>query len=136
MDAQTFNFELISPEEKVMAGPARMVVIPGEEGDFGVLPQHSALVSAIRPGVIEVFGDEGTAPRRIFVAGGFADVTPTGCTVLAEEAADVASLDRGALEQTIRDLREDIALASGEAERERAARKLALAQARLAAAGG
>lgn len=136
MEAQTFNFELVSPEEKLISAPARMVVIPGEEGDFGVLANHSALVSTIRPGVIEIFANDNDAPRRIFVAGGFADVTGTSCTVLAEEAVDVKDLNREALEQSVRNLTEDLSMASGSADLERAQKKLALAKAKLAAVTG
>jgi len=135
-NAQTFNFELVSPEEKLISAPAKMVVIPGEEGDFGVLPNHSALVSSIRPGVIEIFANDNAEPRRVFVAGGFADVTETSCTVLAEEAVDVKELNKETLEQTIRNLTEDLGMASGEADLARAQKKLALAKAKLEAVTG
>lgn len=136
MATETFNFELVSPEEKLISAPARMVVIPGGEGDFGVLSNHSALVSTIRPGVIEIFANDNDTPRRIFVAGGFADVTGTSCTVLAEEAVDVKDLNREALEQTIRNLTEDLGMASGAADLERAQKRLALAKAKLSAVTG
>ena len=135
-NAQTFNFELVSPERKLMSGPVKMAVIPGEEGDFGVLPNHSALVSSIRPGVILVYGEDNEAPQRIFIAGGFADVTGTNTTVLAEEAVNVNDLNAGDLEQTIRNLTEDIGMAAEESEKSRIGRKLALAKAKLEAVAG
>ena len=133
---QTFNFELVSPERKLIAEPATMAVIPGEEGDFGVLPNHSALVASIRPGVVKVYTQGGGEPRRIFIAGGFADVTATNCTVLAEEAVNVNDLSQADLEQTIRNLQEDMGLAGDEAEKARVRKKLALAKAKLEAVTG
>src|SRR3546814_8841107 len=84
-----------------------MVVVPGEEGDFGVLTRHAHLISALRPGVIKVH-DGGSVTQRIFVAGGFAEVTPTRCTVLAEEALPVAAIDRAAAERRLSDRRHDL----------------------------
>ncbi len=127
----TFNFELVSPERKLISGPAKMVVIPGEEGDFGVLPGHSALVATIRPGVVEITMADGSAPQRIFIAGGFADVSPTNCTVLAEEAVNVADLNQADLEQTIRNLNEDMSMARDDIERARINRKLTLSRSKL-----
>lgn len=126
----TFTFELVSPERKLISGAAKMVVIPGEEGDFGVLPGHSALVATIRPGVVEITMD-GEATQRIFIAGGFADVSPSNCTVLAEEAVNVSDLNKSDLEQTIRNLTEDLTLTKDELERARISRKLALTRAKL-----
>lgn len=127
----TFTFELVSPERKLISGAAKMVVIPGEEGDFGVLPGHSALVATIRPGVVEITMADGSAPQRIFIAGGFADVSPVNCTVLAEEAVNVNDLNQADLEQTIRNLTEDMTLARDDIEKSRISRKLVLARAKL-----
>lgn len=136
MEAQTFNFELVSPEEKLISAPARMVVIPGAEGDMGVLPKHAATITSLRPGVIEIFVSDNDKPQRIFIAGGFADVTETSLTVLAEDAVDVRDLSKDDLEQTIRNLTEDLGLARDELERARVEHKLALARAKLASVGG
>lgn len=135
--AQTFHFELVSPERKLISEPAHMVVVPGEEGDIGILPLHSALLSTLRAGVVEVrtANDNGT-PRRIFIAGGFADITPDNCTVLAEEAVNVSDLNKGDLEQTIRNLEEDLGMAGDDTERTRVTRKLSLAKAKLEAVLG
>ena len=79
-----------------------MVVVPGTEGNFGVLPGHAPLISTIRPGTIDIY--EGNAiTERIFVAGGFAEVTPERCTVLADEAMPPDSLDRAAARSRIAD---------------------------------
>lgn len=136
MSAQTFSFELVSPERKLMSEPVHMVVVPGVEGDFGVLPEHSALISAIRPGVLSVYRAGSQEPMRIFVAGGFADVSPTNLTVLAEEAIRVEDLNEADLEQTLRNLSEDRGMAATEQEKNRIEARIALIKAKLHAATG
>ncbi len=85
--AATFQFDLVSPEKKLASAQVAMVVVPGVEGDFGVLPGHAPLMSTIRPGVIEIYATEGTMPSaRYEIEGGFAEVTPEGLTILAESA--------------------------------------------------
>lgn len=134
---QTFTFELVSPERKLLSGPARMVTLPGTEGDFGVLPGHAPLIATVRAGVVEVMAnDNDENPHRIFVAGGFADVTATNVTVLAEEAVNVADLNRDDLEQTIRNLNEDMTLAKDDMDKRRIERRLVLVKAKLAAVTG
>ena len=135
-EAKTFNFELVSPEEKLISGPAIMVTVPGDEGDFGVLKGHAAMISSIRAGVIEIQANDNEEARRIFVAGGFADVSPSNCTVLAEEAVDVQNLSKDDLEQTIRNLSEDIGMAKDEHEKGRLEQKLTIAKAKLSAVTG
>ena len=132
----TFNFELVSPERRLISEPARMAVVPGEEGDFGVLPGHSALVATVRPGVVEVHSADGSAVRRIFIAGGFADVTATSCTILAEEAISVSDLNVEALEKSLSNLKDDLGLAKDDMERARVSKKITLVQAKIAAATG
>jgi len=91
------QFELVTPEQLLVSRNADMVVVPGTEGNFGVLPGHSPLISTIRPGTIDIY--EGNAiAERIFVAGGLAEVTPERCTVLADEAMPPEDLDRAQLE--------------------------------------
>ncbi len=141
------NFELVTPERIVLSEMVDMVVVPGSEGNFGVLPGHSLFMSTIRPGTIEVYRDR-TVVRRIFVVGGFADVTPERCTVLANEAMPTEELDRGAVEGELQvidgnlpSLREQVARAQG-TERERLMAELArlerdrsVAEAKLRALG-
>jgi F-type H+-transporting ATPase subunit epsilon len=100
-----------------------MVVVPGTEGNFGVLPGHAPLISSIRPGTIDIY-ERQTITRRIFVVSGIAEVTPERCTVLADEALPPDELDRSAIEaelQTVEgnlpSLREQVARATG-AERD------------------
>ena len=127
------QFELVSPEKLLLSEPVEMVVVPGEEGDFGVLHQHAPFISAVRPGVIKVHNG-GKITEQIFVSGGFAEVTPARCTVLAEQAVAVADIDRGAAEQQLRDAREDLADAKDEHQRDQAERQIAVAEAMMAAA--
>jgi F-type H+-transporting ATPase subunit epsilon len=89
MDA--LQFDLVSPEKLLFSESAEMVVIPGTEGDFGVMPAHIPMLSTIRPGVIAVYNNKDVSDR-IFVVGGFAEVTGDRCTVLAEEAFPVSEL--------------------------------------------
>jgi F-type H+-transporting ATPase subunit epsilon len=100
------------------------VVVPGTEGNFGVLPGHSPLISTIRPGTVDIYMG-GSVSERIFVVGGIAEVTPERCTVLADEALSPDSLDRAALDAELSEvegnlpsLREQVARATG-TERER-----------------
>jgi F-type H+-transporting ATPase subunit epsilon len=110
--ADTTMFELVSPERLLMSKDVSMVVVPGADGFFGVLPRHAPLLSTLLPGVIDVY-ENGSITDRIFVAGGFAEVTEDRCTVLAEEATAVAELDIEAAEQRLADLRDDFKDASG-----------------------
>ncbi len=91
------QFELVTPEQLLISRDVDMVVVPGTEGNFGVLPGHSPLISTIRPGTIDIY-EGNTIAERIFVAGGLAEVTPERCTVLADEAVAPESLDRAQLE--------------------------------------
>jgi F-type H+-transporting ATPase subunit epsilon len=127
--ADTFELELVSPEKLLLSEQVEMVVIPGDEGDFGVLPGHSPVISNIRPGVLSVF-ENGAVTQRIFIASGFAEVTGNRCTVLAEGAEAVDDLDQASVDQAIRDLQEDVDRAEGEGDRDRAADALAIAEAK------
>jgi len=129
------EFELVSPEKLLVSEPVDMVVVPGEDGDFGVLHQHAPFISAVRPGVISVHNG-GKVTEQIFVSGGFAEVTPARCTVLAEQAVAVAEIDRSAAEQQLRDAREDLGDAKDEQERGLAERRIAVAEAMIEAASG
>ena len=130
--ADQIQFELVSPERLLVSAPVEMVVVPGSEGDFGVLPGHAPLVSTVRPGVIAVF-EGGKVVQRIFVAGGFAEVTGERCTVLAEQAMPVADIDRAAAEAEIRAARDDLSDARDDAERARAEAQIDAGEAKLAA---
>jgi F-type H+-transporting ATPase subunit epsilon len=98
------TFELVSPERLLLSQQVDMVVVPGSEGLFAVLIGHTPLISTLKPGVIDVY-DGGGIIERIFVAGGFAEATPTGCTVLAETALNVAEIERTAVLERIQVIR-------------------------------
>ena len=117
------SFALVSPEREVFHGLVDHVVVPGVEGEFGVSPHHAPVMSVIKPGALRILDDG--AERRIFVNGGFADVTPEGLTVLAEEAIDLAEIDPAQLEQDLKNAQEDLRDAAGDDKRDAAARKLA-----------
>jgi F-type H+-transporting ATPase subunit epsilon len=82
--ADQIQFDIVTPEALLASDSADMVVVPGMEGDFGVLPGHAAVMSTLRPGFVEIH--KGSSVEKVFVAGGFADVSPNGLTLLAEEA--------------------------------------------------
>ncbi|HOO82444.1 MAG TPA: ATP synthase F1 subunit epsilon [Alphaproteobacteria bacterium] len=130
------QFELVSPEEKLVSQPVHMAVIPGDEGEFGVLAGHASLVASLRPGVVELYEQAGGEARKIFIAGGFADVSAEQCTVLAEEAVLVSDLDQTKIEQKIADLNEDLGIAEEAADKARIEKRLVLLKAKLSAVTG
>jgi F-type H+-transporting ATPase subunit epsilon len=136
-DAQTIQFELVSPEEKLVSELVRMVVIPGEEGEMGIGAQHASIVASLKPGVVALYKDGmDKVSRKIFITGGFADVTGANCTVLAEEAIDVAKLDTAKLEQELRNLDEDLKLAKDAGEVKRVERNILMTKAKISAVSG
>jgi F-type H+-transporting ATPase subunit epsilon len=128
----TVDLTIVTPSGPAYRGDVDSVVLPGSEGDFGVLPGHARLISTVRPGVISVF-QNGKVTDRIFVEGGFAEVTGTGCTVLAEHAVPVSDLQRDSAQQAIQDAKEDIEDAKDDEARKEAAKALEVAEARLQA---
>ncbi|SRR5690606_7961891 len=121
--ADKLNFALVSPERELFNGDVDHVVVPGAEGEFGVLPNHAPVMSVIKAGALRVINDG--VERRIFVNGGFADVTPEGLTVLAEEAIDLVDIAPADLEQELKNAQEDLRDANTDAKKDAAQRKLA-----------
>lgn len=126
----TITFELVSPERLVVSRPVGMVTVPGEEGYFGVLAGHAPLVSTLRPGLITIH-DNGAVTDRIFVAGGFAEVSAERCTVLAEDAAPLAELNQAQLEAELKKLQDELVVAPGELESKRLEKRIAVTSAKL-----
>ncbi len=126
------QFELVSPEQLLLSEDVEMVVVPGGEGDFGVLPGHSPMISTVRPGVIHIFAD-GAVRSRIFVAGGFAEVTGSRCTVLAEEAVSVDEIDRSEVESDLQNAVDDLRDTDDPVEQKAAENRAATARAKLTA---
>src|SRR5215470_14335579 len=112
-----FRFDLVSPERLVFSGEVEHVVVPGQEGEFGVLARHAPLVALLKPGILAILGPG--QPSRIVLGGGFAEVGPEGLTVLAELAVPLEEFDRTSLAAQIKDVQEDIADAIEEAVRDK-----------------
>jgi len=111
--ADKLNFSLVSPERELYSGEVDQVDIPGTEGDLGIFPNHSPLMAAIRTGTITVLED-GTE-TKFFVQGGFADVMPSGLTVLAEKAVAMDALDKAQIEADIAALEASLGSLTGDA---------------------
>ena len=118
--AATLQLEVVSPERLLVSEQVEMVVVPGTEGYFGVLPQHMLLLSTLRPGVIDVYAG-GAVSERYFVTGGFAEVTGTSCTVLVDEALPVASLTKAFVADRAAKAKAALDAATTDDERRRAA---------------
>ena len=132
--ADTLQFELVAPERLIFSGDVEMVVVPGAEGDFGVLPGHALLISTLRPGVIEIYENEKPKDRYV-VAEGFAEVTAERCTVLSTEAFEAGAIDRAEAEARLERAQLGLREADGDAERERYERAVELAELLAANAG-
>ncbi len=117
--ADTFTFELVSPERLLISEQVESVVLPGSEGDFQVLANHAPVLATLRPGLLDVVLPGGKE-RRVFVRGGFAEVGPESLTVLAQTAIDAADLDNKALAQEIENAQEDVADAHDDKTRDQA----------------
>ena len=100
----TISFDLVSPEQLVFNDKAGMIIVPATEGDIGVLPGHSKFLSSLRPGRVMVYGEDKHLLQSFFVYGGFVEINPEKCIVLAEEVQEMTALDKNSIEQEIRDL--------------------------------
>ncbi len=98
--AGTFKIELVSPERVLLSGEATEVIVPGLEGDFTVLAGHAPVISALRPGILDI--QQGSSRRRIYVRGGFAEVDPTQLTILAQNLVDIAAAQPGQIAEEVR----------------------------------
>ena len=117
--AEKLNFELVSPEKVVMSEQVDMVSVPGTEGEFGVFAGHTPVMTGIRPGMVNIIVDDKTT-RRIFVRGGFAEVTAQGLTILSEEAIPIEDLNADVIGQRIKNAEEDLTDAKGDAAKQKA----------------
>jgi F-type H+-transporting ATPase subunit epsilon len=114
--AEAFKFELVSPERLLVSEQVESVVIPGAEGEMTVMAQHAPVMTTIQPGVVTVNAAGGQQERYV-VFGGFADILPAGCTLLAESAVAVKDIDRADVARRIQEAREDVADAKDDAVR-------------------
>ena len=100
----TISLDLVSPEQLIFSDKAGMIIVPGKEGDIGVLPGHSKLLSSLRPGRIMIYGEDKQLIQSFFVSGGFVEVNPDKCILLAEEVFEISELDKSVIEQQIQEL--------------------------------
>lgn len=124
--SEAFQYELVTPERQVGDGEAVEIVLPGEEGDFGVLAGHAPVMAQLRPGLIEIRTREGEDfSRRVFVKGGFAQVSGERVILLIEECLDPAETSLEDLKKGIHAREIDLDDARDDLEREAAERDLA-----------
>ena len=100
----TISFDLVSPENLIFNDEVGMIIVPGKDGDFGVLPGHSKVMSSLRPGRVMVYGEDKNLLKSFFVSGGFAEVNPEKCIVLAESVDEINKLEKSAIEKEVQDL--------------------------------
>ena len=120
--ADKITFDLVAPERLLLSQQADMVTIPGSEGYMGVMAGHAPLVSTLRPGMIDVLVDG--KDTRFFIAGGFAEISATKITVLAEEALPMSEMDLAVIDQRIKDMEEDLIAAKTDADKHKVGESL------------
>ena len=121
----TISFDLVSPEQLLFNDEVGMIIVPGKDGDIGVLPRHSKVLSSLRPGRVMVYGENKNLLKSFFVTGGFVEINPEKCIVLAEGVNEMSDLDKSSIQQQIQELESG---ASDSAKEE-----LAIAQSKIAA---
>ena len=118
-----FHFELVAPERLMFSGHVESVVLAGTEGEMTVLAQHAPVMTTLKPGVVTVEETAGKV-RKLFVRGGFADISASGLTILAETAIPLEELDAKRIDAQIKDAEEDFADAKFEETKRLAGEKL------------
>ena len=103
----TISFDLVSPENLIFNDEVGMIIVPGKDGDFGVLPGHSKVMSSLRPGRVMVYGEDKNLLKAFFVSGGFAEINPEKCIVLAESVVELNTLEKSLIEKEIQDLEKE-----------------------------
>ena len=98
------NFDLVSPEKLIFNDDVGMIIVPGKDGDIGVLPGHSKVLSSLRPGRIMIYGEDKNLLKSFFVVGGFVEINPEKCIVLAEEVEELSVLEKSTIEKQIQAL--------------------------------
>ena len=126
------HFELVSPEKLLMSQDVEMAIIPGVEGDMGVLQEHMPVISILRPGVVTLMKD-GKVEERLFVEGGFVEITQDSCIVLAEHASQVSEINHGDVTRILSEILANYADAKSDQERARIERQIAIAEAKIEA---
>ncbi len=121
----TISFDLVSPEQLLFNDEVGMIIVPGKDGDIGVLPRHSKVLSSLRPGRVMVYGENKNLLKSFFVTGGFVEINPGKCIVLAEGVNEMSDLDKSSIQQQIQELE------SGTSDSVK--EELAIAQSKIAA---
>ena len=98
------SFDLVSPEKLIFSDEVGMIIVPGKDGDLGVLPGHSKLVSSLRPGRVMVYGEDKNLLKSFFLTGGFVEINPEKCIVLAEDIDEINNIDKSLVEKEIQEL--------------------------------
>ena len=121
----TISFDLVSPENLVFNDEVGTIIVPGKDGDLGILPGHSKVMSSLRPGRVIVYSEDKNLIKSFFVSGGFAEINPEKCIVLAESVVELNSLDKSSIEKEIEEL--------GGKEDKESVEQLSIAKAKLEA---
>ena len=100
----TISFDLVSPENLVFNDEVGTIIVPGKDGDLGILPGHSKVMSSLRSGRVIVYSEDKNLIKSFFVSGGFAEINPEKCIVLAESVVELNSLDKSSIEKEIEEL--------------------------------
>ena len=100
----TISFDLVSPENRIFNDKVGMIIVPGKDGDLGILPGHSKVISTLRPGRVMIYGEDKNLLKSFFVSGGFAEINPEKCIVLAENVDELSSLEKSLVEKEIQQL--------------------------------
>ena len=103
----TISFDLVSPESLIFNDDVGMIIVPGKDGDIGILPGHSKVLSSLRPGRIMIYGEDKNLLKSFFVAGGFVEINPEKCILLAESAEELNRIDKSLIENEIQKLQND-----------------------------
>ena len=98
------SFDLVSPENLIFNDKVGMIIVPGKDGDLGSLPGHSKVISTLRPGRVMIYGEDKNLLKSFFVSGGFAEINPEKCIVLAENVDELSSLEKSLVEKEIQQL--------------------------------
>ena len=98
------SFDLVSPENLIFNDEVGMIIVPGKDGDLGILPGHSKVMSSLRPGRVMVYGEDKNLLKSFFVSGGFTEINPEKCIVLAESVEELSSLEKSLVEKEIQQL--------------------------------
>ena len=103
----TILLDLVSPEQLVFNDKVSMIIVPGKDGDIGVLLGHSKLLSSLRPGRVMVYGEDKQLLKSFFVTGGFVEINPEKCILLAEEIFEMSSLNKNEIEKQVQELKNE-----------------------------